>query len=125
MGKLACVLLLALATAAAPLQETIIAEGRTQADDEHTKWVDHVMRSISTIELGVTRRELLTVFRDEGGLSTRAHRRYVYKHCPYIKVEVDFAIISTTSTDGEISAEGPDDKIVKISRPFLEYSIMD
>jgi hypothetical protein len=126
MGKLACVLLITLSTAAAPVQQTaIVSEGRAQTDDEHSKWVDHVLRSISTIKPGMTRRELLAVFKEEGGLSTRTQRRYVYKHCPYIKVEVNFAIISDTSADGEISTESPDDKIAKISRPFLEYSIMD
>ena len=66
----------------------------------------------------MTRADLKEVFGEEGGISSTTHRRYVYKTCPYIKVDVDFA-----AADGLI--EKPDDRITKISQPFLEFSIMD
>ena len=88
-------------------------------DREHTQWVDHVMRSISAIKPGMTRKDLFRIFVEEGGLSSRSQRRCVYKHCPYIKVDVEF------STADDQPDESPNDKIVKISRPYLEYSIFD
>ena len=79
-------------TVVVPAQETEIdVRGRGSIDQEHTKWIDQVMRSIATIKPGMTRRDLFPVFTEEGGLSTRTHRRYVYKHCPYIKVDVEFS----------------------------------
>lgn len=77
------------------------------------------MRSIATLKPGMTRRDLLRVFTTEGGIFPRKKQRYVYRHCPYIKVEVDFSPLD--------AAEGPnpDDQIVTITQPFLEYSIMD
>jgi hypothetical protein len=127
MRKLAWTILAVLVMTAAgvPAQETVIdARGRGPIDREHTKWIDHVMRSISTIKPGMTRKDIFTVFTEEGGLSTRTQRRYVYKHCPYIKVDVEF---SHTDIDAgpDATTENPDDKIVKVSRPYLEYSIMD
>jgi hypothetical protein len=91
---------------------------RRKIDQEHTKWIAEVMQTILTIRPGMTRGDLQKAFTEEGGLSSPAHRRYVYKTCPYIKVDVDFA-----AADREM--EKLDDKITKISQPFLEYAILD
>jgi hypothetical protein len=95
------------------------ARNVTSSDREHTQWVDQVMRSISTIKPGMARKDLFRVLVEEGGLSTRSQRRYVYKHCPYIKVDVEF------SPSDDQQNESPNDKIVTISRPYLEYTISD
>jgi hypothetical protein len=130
-GRLSCALVwaiiavLLMTAVGVPAQETVIdARNRGPIDQEHTKWIDSVMRSIATIKPGMTRRDLFSVFTEEGGLSTRAQRRYVYKHCPYIKVDVEFSHADIDASP-DATTENPDDKIVKISRPYLEYSIMD
>jgi hypothetical protein len=96
------------------------AKGGSQyeADPEHTKWIDNTLRSIQRIKVGGTRSELLMVFTTEGGLSTASQRTYVYRHCPHIKVDVKFA-----APGG--GKELPTDKIVDISRPYLDWSIVD
>jgi hypothetical protein len=114
--------LFAMAVVNVPAQESLNDSSRDSLIDRaHMKWVDHVMRSISTIKPGMTRRDLVAVFNEEGGLSTRTQRRYVYKHCPYIKVEVNFDPVGKT----DMTVENPEDRIVKISRPYLEYAIGD
>jgi hypothetical protein len=107
-----------------PPQEVIDARSRGPIDQERTNWIDHVMRSISTIKPGMTRKDLFTVLTEEGGMSTRTRKTYVYRHCPYIKVDVEF---SPADSDPNLDAltETSDDKIVTISRPYLEYSHMD
>jgi hypothetical protein len=97
-----------------------------EIDGEHRKWIDQVLQSIATIKQGMTRKNLSNVFEEEGGLSTRTQRKYVYKDCPYIKVDVEFSAVEA-AVDGNANRhdESPDDKIVKISRPYLEYSISD
>jgi hypothetical protein len=72
----------------------------------------------------MTRRDLFTVISAEGGLSTRTRRRYVYKRCSYIKVDVEFSRADVDASP-DSTIENLDDRIVKISRPYLEYSIMD
>lgn len=89
-------------------------------DEEHTKWIASVMRAIDAIKPGMTREEMKEVLREEGGLSTRTDRTYVYKQCPLIKVKVVF-----TPTDADPGTENPEDKVLSISRPYLEYSVMD
>jgi hypothetical protein len=99
---------------------------QAQIDGEHRQWIDQVLQSIATIRPGMIRKNLSNVFEEEGGLSTRTQRKYVYKGCPYIKVDVEFSPVEA-AVDGNANRhdESPDDKIVKISRPYLEYSISD
>jgi hypothetical protein len=123
MRKASLVLLLIMASVAARAQETIIpAYGKSDIDWEKTRWVSSVMDSILTIKPGMTRRDLLDVFMEEGGLSTRKQRTYVFRQCPYIKVDVEF---SPVGSEKDLLEEKPEDKITKISRPYLQYSIMD
>jgi len=61
----------------------------------------------------------MRVFTEEGGLSRRTQQKYAYRHCPYIKVDVEFSPLE------DAQDKSPGDKIVKISRPYLEYSISD
>jgi len=93
-----------------------------QIDQEHTKWIDSVLRSILTIKPGATRKDLLRVFTEEGGVFSRTHRKYVYKECPYIKVDVEFDPVG--NEDKRIEGM-PEDRVASISRPYLEYSIFD
>lgn len=81
-----------------------------------------------TIETGMTRETLLTVFTTEGGLSTGLQRTYVSQDCPYFKVDVEFDAVGRPNRDGEgrvTLIEDPRDRIVKISRPYLQFSILD
>lgn len=87
-------------------------------DCEHTKWIEKALRAIGTVKVGMTRSELMTVFTTEGGISTTSERTYAYRQCPYIKVDVKF---SATSQEVEL----PTDKIVQISRPYLDWSVAD
>ena len=128
MRKLAWTLLvlLVMTIAGVPAQDTVIdARGRGPIDQEHTNWINHVMRSISTIKPGMTRKDLFTVFTEEGGLSTRTRRSYVYKYCPYIKVDVEFSPADIDAYPHAAATENPEDRIVKLSRPYLEYAHMD
>jgi hypothetical protein len=92
--------------------------GRSEIAREQTKWIEGVLRSIEAVKVGMTRSELLKVFTGEGGLSTTSQRTYVYRQCPYIKVDVKFASDSPAQ-------ELPTDRIVEISRPYLAWSVAD
>jgi hypothetical protein len=77
MRTLVCAIIAVLLMTAAgvPAQETVIdARNRGPIDQEHTKWIDSVMRSVATIKPGMKRKDLFTVFTEEGGLSTRTQK---------------------------------------------------
>jgi hypothetical protein len=99
---------LALAVLAA---STLNAQGRP----DHVTWVAKILERMETIKPGMTRKTLLTVFTTEGGLSTRTQRTYVSQQCPYFKVDVEF----------KPAAREEQDVILKVSRPYLQFSVID
>jgi hypothetical protein len=102
---------------------------RTQTSDkDHTAWVAESLKRIQTIKPGMTRTNLLKVFTTEGGLSTGLQRTFVSQDCPYFKVDVEFDAVGRPSHDanGRVTlVEGSRDIILKISKPYLEFSILD
>jgi hypothetical protein len=90
-------------------------------DSEAVRWIAAGLTYMQGIKVGMTREELLKVFMEEGGISNRRWRRYVYRKCGYIKVDVEFS----PANDEGGQKESPEDRITKISQPFLEWSIRD
>ena len=93
----------------------------TPYDSEQARWIVSNLAELQSIKVGMTRGQLLKVFMEEGGISTRTWRRYVYRKCAYVKVDVEFAPASNMDSH----EQRPDDRITKISKPFLELMIMD
>jgi hypothetical protein len=91
-------------------------------DNYLTKQISAVLTECQKIKPGMTRAELLKVFTTQGGLSTPKHRTFVYRGCPYIKVDVDFTLSELKQYELE---ERPADTINKISKPYLEWSVID
>jgi hypothetical protein len=95
---------------------------------DHQAWVTHALEKMEAIKPGMTREELLRVFTTEGGLSTGLHRTFVSRDCSYFKIDVDFEAVGRPNRDqdGRVTLEeDPRDIIVKISRPYLQFSITD
>src|SRR6267378_1635880 len=102
------------------------SQERTTQD--HIAWVNHTLRRMETIKPGMTRFDLLKVFRTEGGLSTGLQRTFVSRDCPYFKVDVEFQAVGRPNRDGNgrvTLVEGSQDIILKISRPYLQFSVLD
>jgi hypothetical protein len=93
---------------------------KTEDTANHVQWVENALKEMQTIKIGMTRKDLLTIFTTEGGFSSAQSRQYVYKKCPFIKVQVEFE----PSQSSDKSAESPNDRIIKISKPYLEGSII-
>jgi hypothetical protein len=107
------------------------SEGQIQAESvpmsaeltqERMQWIGRVLRQIGQIRPGMTRKDLLTVFTTEGGISTRMQRTYVYKECPYIKVTVQFKALEGVNPSPD---EDLDDIIESLSQPFLAGITVD
>ena len=83
---------------------------------------------METIKPGMTRQTLLTVFTTEGRLSTGLRRTFVSQDCPYFKVDVEFRAVGRPDrdSDGRVTLdEGEEDVILNVSRPYLQFSVMD
>ena len=104
------------------------AQGQVRSSPDHIAWVAEALKRMQTIKPGMTRGALLKVFTIEGGLFNRNHRTFVSRDCPYFKVEVEFEAVGQPGRggDGGISpTESSQDIIVKISKPYLQFSVAD
>jgi len=90
--------------------------------EERTAWIAKILRQIGEIKPGMQRKNLSKVFSTEGGRSNRFERTYVSIECPYIKVDVQFRRVKPES---DAMTEDPEDVIDSISRPYLQWTIMD
>jgi hypothetical protein len=102
--------------------EVVTLEGDPPLDMEHWQWVASVLRSTYEIKPGMTRKDLLRVYTIEGGLSTRTQRTYVLKGCPGIKVDVEFVPVGNAQNGLN---ENPNDRILKLSKPYLDFFRVD
>jgi hypothetical protein len=96
-----------------------------QCDEDRTIWVGHVLERMQTIKPGMTRDDLLKVFETQGGIYP--HRSFASRDCLYFKVDVEFKHVKTSLPDPQtrITAEDGEDRVVTISRPYLEFWIAD
>ncbi len=102
--------------------QVVALEGTPVLDEEHTQWVSNVLGWTGDIKPGMTRKDLLRVFTEEGGLSWRTQRTYVLKGCPYVHVSVKFSPVADAP---DRLTEMPGDRIVEISKPFLDGAYVD
>ena len=116
MGRLAGIAFLGMVALCAVAQSEY-HQRPTEVDPGRTAWVAEVLRATQTLKVGMTRSDLMKMFTTEGGLSTTSQRTYVYRQCPFIKIDVKF----TASSHDEL----PTDKIADVSRPYLAWSVMD
>lgn len=85
-------------------------------------WAMNALKEMQTVQVGMTRSDLEKVFMIDGGGSTRKSQTYVYRKCIYLKVDVEYAPVEMADGRWEEAAH---DKIVKISKPYLDNPILD
>jgi hypothetical protein len=92
------------------------------ANSALTKSIADILVAFGTLKPGMTRADVLRIFTEEGGLSWRMRHTYVYRGCPYVKVDVEFAPARGTENN---HADLNEDTIVKISQPYVQWSVAD
>ena len=88
---------------------------------DHAAWLKQVLERIETVKPGMTRWDLLQVFRTEGarqtfrmeGAPSVLRETFVSQDCPYLKIDVEFQ-----PTFGVVNR----DVIVKVSKPYVQSS---
>lgn len=86
-----------------------------------SSWLYKELKIIEKIKVGSTRADLLKVFKEAGGISTRAMQHFLHRKCPYITVYVEFEPV----VDKEKAFDyHPTDRITKISEPHLKSMLV-
>ena len=98
-----------------------------QTPSVRNAWVAASLKRMLTIEPGMSRDQLMRVFTTEGGLFTAMGRTFASRDCPFFKVDVKFrrALDSEPNSNGKWLQEFDSDVIASISRPYLQFSVMD
>lgn len=108
-----------------PCRECLAAAAKPNSeppdqDEPFRKKLEAILKDAARVRPGMPRRELQTILAEEGGLSSVTDRQFPHRASPYIKVRVTFA----PAAEGA-GKEHPDDKVLTVSEPFFQWSIMD
>ena len=94
----------------------------TEIDQAHMVWVEKCLADFQTIKAGMTRSQVEAKFPVDGGISSPSSGRYTHPACPYFKIDVTFAVQRDAAGR---AITGKDDKVISISKPYLETPIAD
>jgi hypothetical protein len=101
-----------------------ICSQQPDTDRLHDQWLQERYFEAASIKAGMTRADLIEVFRMDGGLQLSLPTRYVLKRSNLIKVDVEFEI--PAGAGSKVVPEANDKlKIKSISRPYVEPFITD
>lgn len=79
-----------------------------------------LLKEAQSITTGMTRKQLLEVFEQEGGIFASQKARFVHRACSAMKVDVEFAFADATNNQPRA-----EDKIRSMSRFYLAWDIID
>lgn len=89
---------------------------RPQSDFAHDRWLQERHFEAISIKVGMTRADLLKVFRMDGGLQSLLPTRYVLKSSNFIKVDVEFDV-----PEGEKGKVIPEDLRFEMESPAFDF----
>lgn len=96
-----------------------------QSESGRNAWVAESLKQMLIIKPGMSRDQLMLVFTTEGGLSTAQQRTFVSRDCSFFKVDVKFRRALDNQPNHDWLQELGSDVIASISRPYLQFSVMD
>jgi hypothetical protein len=109
----------------ASFQPTQSASPEPCAQD-HDAWLRHVLEKMETIKPGMTRVDLLKVFKTDDGPPTGRRGTFFSRECPQFRVDVEFKpAAGNVYFSFKTSPEDYRDIIVKVSKPYLQSKVRD
>jgi hypothetical protein len=93
-------------------------------------WLAHLIDRMDSIKPGMTRLDLLQVFKPEGRPPTPTTKglrrgRFVGEDCPYFKIDVEFEPVARPDIGYGLLGFSPEDNrdvILKVSRPYVQLA---
>ena len=95
---------------------------RASEQSKSCELVRQALQASQKLKAGMARADVEKEFQEDGGMTFSSeaehHDRYTFKSCGMIKIDVDLALADN-------SKPGPNDRIIKVSRPYLGYESKD
>ena len=89
--------------------------------------IEIILRESQALKPGIsTRKDVLKLYEYQGGIDEPVGGNlFRYRGCPYITVRVDFKNVSDKNSDKDERGKNLKDLISTISKPYLNYPIID
>jgi hypothetical protein len=97
---------------------------RSEADKDCTYWVQTCLRDFESIKVGMTRDEIKGKFPLDGGVQSVSPVRFTHPACAYFKIDVEFDF-KRNAADQNRAIWGKEDKVTKVSKPYIERPFID
>jgi len=94
-------------------------KGDGKVNQERLAWVAKCLKDFESIKPGMTRKDIRKRFPMDGGLQGVSLVRFAHPECPYFKIDVEFSF-KRNPDDQNRAVMSPDDKAIKISKPYIE-----
>ena len=91
---------------------------------ERNAWLDSCIAEFAKAKVGMTRTEIDSIFSQDGGLHGFQYVRYRNPDCDYFKIDITYAPANPSDSDGR-HLPSPNDRVAKISKPYLEHPYSD
>ena len=107
-----------------PVPAARAATNPPASDADHIGWVERCLRDFALLKRGMTRQEVEGRFKLDGGLQSASPVRFTHPACPYFKIAVEFDFKRDSADQGR-AVTGQGDKVIRVSKPYLEAPVMD
>jgi hypothetical protein len=91
---------------------------------ECAAWVSKCLTDFQSIKPGMTRGEIQKKFPMDGGVQDFSLIRFAHPECDYFKIDVEFDS-KRNANDQNRAINDSNDKVTKVSKPYIETPYMD
>jgi hypothetical protein len=97
---------------------------------DHEVWLTHLTEKMEAIKPGMTRWDVLKVFRTDGGppiwksvgLPTVLRQTFVSQDSPYFRIDVEFEPVPRVDGSLGFLPEDNRDVILRVSKPYVQFA---
>ena len=100
------------------------ADPNPELDKDKLQLVQKCLTDFQTIKAGITRRQVESKFRLDGGFQSIVTVCYVHPTCQYFKIDVEFDVQHNPAEQGRV-IKGMGDKVIRVSKPYIEAPNID
>ncbi len=86
--------------------------------------MEQLLAAFASLKVGMTRAEVEQRFTPDGGIGSASQGRYLVPGFPYLKIDVYFES-KRGAADQNRAIESKDDKVIRVSKPYLERMNFD